>query len=79
LAQNAVLLRHGAAALAEARARVGTTRRAVQHFEAFAYAAESWPQARHVVIKAEITAQGENPRFVVTSLTAFAPALLSHA
>jgi len=79
LAQNAVLLRHGAAAIAEARARVGTTRRAVQHFEAFAYAAESWPQARHVVIKAEITAQGENPRFVVTSLTEFAPALLYHA
>ena len=76
LAQNAVLLRQGAAAVAEARARFGTTRQPVQHFDAFAYAAESWPQTRHVVMKAEITAQGENPRFVVTSLPEFAPALL---
>jgi hypothetical protein len=79
LAQNAVLLRQGAAAVAEARTRFGTTRQPVQHFDAFAYAAESWPQARHVVMKAEITAQGENPRFVVTSLAEFAPALLYHA
>jgi hypothetical protein len=55
------------------------TRRAVQHFDAFAYAAESWPQARRIVLKAESTEQGENPRFVVTSLTEFAPALLYHA
>jgi DDE family transposase len=79
LAQNAVLWRRGAAAVAEARTRFGTTRQPVQHFDAFAYAAESWPQARHVVMKAEITAPGENPRFVVTSLAEFAPALLSHA
>jgi hypothetical protein len=79
LAQNAVLLRQGAAALAEARVRFGTPRRAVQHFDAFAYAAESWPQARHGVMTAEITEQGETPRFVGTSLTEFAPALLSHA
>lgn len=30
-------------------------------------------------MKAEIPAQGENPRFVVTSLAEFAPALLYHA
>jgi DDE family transposase len=79
LAQNAVLLRLGAAALVEARTRFGTTRRTVQHFDAFGYAAESWPQARRVVMKAELSAQGENPRFLVTSLTEFAPALLYHA
>ena len=54
-------------------------RRTVQHFDAFAYAAESWPQERHVVMKAEISEQGDNPRFVVTSLAEFAPALLYHA
>ena len=32
------------------------------------YAAESWPRLRRVLIKAEVTAQGDNPRFVVTSL-----------
>jgi hypothetical protein len=79
LAQNAVLLRQGAAALAEAHARFVTTRHTVQHFDAFAYAAESWPQERHIVMKAEVAEQGENPRFVVTSLEEFAPALLYHA
>ena len=79
LAQNAVLLRAGAAALSEARLRFQATKQTVQHFEAFAYAAESWPQTRHVVMKAEVSEQGANPRFVVTSLPEFAPALLYHA
>jgi hypothetical protein len=79
LAKNAVLLRQGAAALAEAHARFGATGRTAQHFDAFAYAAESWPQERHVVMKAEVSEQGANPRFVVTSLAEFAPALLYHA
>jgi hypothetical protein len=79
LAQNAVLRRQGAAASAAARARFSSTRQPVQHFDAFSYAAETWSQERHVVMKAEITAQGENPRFVGTSLMEFAPALLYHA
>jgi hypothetical protein len=79
LAQNAVLLRSGAAALSEARLRFHATKQTVQHFDAFAYAAETWAQARHVVMKAEVSEHGANPRFVVTSLSEFAPALLSHA
>jgi DDE family transposase len=79
LAQNAVLLRSGATAVAEAQERFRAAKQTVQHFTAFAYAAESWPQARHVVMKAEVSAQGANPRFVVTSLSEFAPALLYHA
>jgi hypothetical protein len=79
LAQNAVLLRFGAAALSEARLRFQATKQTVQHFDAFVYAAESWPQARHVVMKAEVSEQGANPRFVVTSLSEFTPALLYHA
>jgi Transposase DDE domain group 1 len=79
LAQNAVLLRAGAVALTEAQGRFRAAKQSVQHFDAFAYAAESWPQARHVVMKAEVRAQGANPRFVVTSLAEFAPALLYHA
>ncbi len=79
LAQNAVLLRAGAAALSEARRRFQATKQTVQHFDAFAYAAESWPQTRHVVMKAEVSEHGSNPRFVVTSLAEFAPALLYHA
>ena len=79
LAQNAVLLRAGAVALTEAQGRFRAAKQTVQHFDAFAYAAESWPQVRHVVMKAEVSAQGANPRFVVTSLSEFAPALLYHA
>ena len=79
LAQNAVLLRFGAAALTEARLRFRATKQTVQPFDAFAYAAESWPQARHVVMKAEVSEHGANPRFVVTSLSEFAPALLYRA
>lgn len=32
------------------------------------YAAKGWPHERRVLIKAEVTGQGDNPRFVVTSL-----------
>ena len=32
------------------------------------YAAQTWPQLFRVVLKAEVTALGDNPRFVVTSL-----------
>ncbi len=78
-AQNAVLLRAGAAALTEARARFQASKQTVQHFDAFAYAAETWSQGRHVVMKAEVSEQGANPRVVVTSLPEFAPALLSQA
>jgi hypothetical protein len=37
------------------------------------YAAGSWPQAFRVVLKAEVMSLGENPRFVVTSLTGPSP------
>ena len=33
------------------------------------YAAKTWPKAFRVVLKAEVMALGDNPRFVVTSLT----------
>ena len=79
LAQNAVLLRFGATALTEARRRFLATKQTVQYFDAFCSAAESWPQPRHVVMKAEVSEHGTNPRFVVTSLAEFAPALLYYA
>jgi len=65
--------------LSEAHPRFLATKPTVQHFDAFSYAAESWPQVRHVVMKAEVSAHGAHPRFVVTSLPEFAPALLYHA
>jgi len=37
-------------------------------FEEFPYAAETWDRPRRVIAKAEHSKQGENPRFLVTSL-----------
>jgi len=78
-ARNAGRLRPGAAAWAEAHASCVTTRPAVQPFDAFADAAESWPQERHRVLKATVAEPGAHPRFVVTALEEGAPALLSPA
>ena len=37
-------------------------------FAEFLYAAETWDQERRVIVKAEHSEQGPNPRFVVTNL-----------
>jgi hypothetical protein len=42
---------------------------ATRTYHDIAYAAKSWPAPFRVVLKAEVMALGENPRFVVTSLT----------
>ena len=49
---------------------------AVRLFHEFPYAAGSWPKSWRVVVKAEVMALGENPRFVVTSLIGFDAATL---
>lgn len=46
-------------------ARTGTPQRL---FGSFAYAAGSWDRPRRVIVKAEHTAQGANPRFVVVNV-----------
>jgi hypothetical protein len=40
----------------------------VRHLHEARYAAGSWPHERRVLIKAEVSARGDNPRYVVTSL-----------
>lgn len=40
------------------------------------YAAKTWPQPFRVVLKAEVMALGDNPRFVVTSLDLPSPECL---
>jgi hypothetical protein len=51
----------------------------VRRFGWLTYAAGSWPCERHVVVKAEHSARGENTRFVVTSLVDFSPGLIYDA
>ena len=41
-----------------------------REFTEFEYQARSWDCSRRLVAKAEVTAQGQNPRFVVTNLPA---------
>ena len=84
LAGNPVLLRHAAPVMQEARqlhqqrtvlAQVHGTRppASTRLYEEFLYGAASWSQPWRVVLKAEVMPAGDNPRFVVTSLTAPTP------
>ncbi len=43
----------------------------IKRFTHFDYAARSWPHTRRIIAKAEHSALGPNPRFVVTSLDGF--------
>src|SRR5206468_12148029 len=42
-------------------------------YEEFSYAAASWSQPWRLIVKAEVMAAGDNPRFVITSLEAPTP------
>jgi hypothetical protein len=73
LAKNSVLVERAQRAMMDARVRhclTGAVRTRV--FTEFEYQTKSqtWSRARRVIAKAEVTAQGDNPRFVVTNLPA---------
>lgn len=70
LAQNSVLLRLVEPHLAAARAEFEQTEAKVRNLHEALYAADSWSHSRRVLMKAEVSEQGDNPRFVVTSLAA---------
>src|SRR5215510_1092043 len=84
LAGHPVLLRHAEPVIHEARHlhQQRTTLAQAHHarppdssrlYAEFAYAAASWDQPWRVILKAEVMAAGDNPRFVVTSLAAPTP------
>jgi len=72
LAKNSVLVERLSPALVGARMRWWLCGAAnVREFLKFAYqTGTSWSRSRRVIGKAEVTAQGSNPRFVVTNLPA---------
>jgi DDE family transposase len=84
VAGNPVLRRHAAPVMQEAR-RLHQQRTALTQahhtrppdssrlYAEFAYGAASWAQPWRVILKAEVMASGDNPRFVVTSLVAPTP------
>ena len=70
LARNQRLQKIIGAQMQQARALHQGTAKAARVFTGFAYTTRhSWSCARRVVAKAEYLDKGENPRFVVTSLT----------
>lgn len=68
LAKNARLKRLAAELMARAEERFEATGEKQRRFGEFDYAAGSWKQPRRVIAKAEHTAGGANPRFVLTNL-----------
>lgn len=71
LGKNSVLIENLQSALAQARARHCLTGAATRVFTEFEYqTVRSWNRARRVIAKAEVSAQGDNPRFLVTNLPA---------
>jgi hypothetical protein len=84
LAGNPVLLRQATPVMQEARDLFQQRTSLAQAYgeqpplssrvyEDFSYAAASWAQPWRVIVKAEVMAAGDNPRFVVTSLEAPPP------
>jgi Transposase DDE domain group 1 len=68
LAKNPALERHAADEIATAARRLALTGEPQRVFGSFAYSADTWDRARKVIVKAEHTVKGANPRFVVTNV-----------
>lgn len=67
LSSNTVLKARSDDLLAQAVANYAQTRQPQRLFDQFLYQADSWPQARQVVVKAEANLHGTNRRFIVTN------------
>lgn len=68
LAKNPVLERAARDEIDRAQRQFQRTGQPQRVFGSFAYAAASWDRSRRVIVKAEHTAQGKNPRFVVVNV-----------
>jgi Transposase DDE domain group 1 len=72
MARNVALLALTQQALMEARAQHCLTGASTRRFTEFDYETTngSWSRSRRMIAKAEVTSQGDNPRYVVTNLPA---------
>jgi Transposase DDE domain group 1 len=68
LARNPALERLAVDRTNQASRKFRATNQPQRIFGSFAYAAASWDRRRRVIVKAEHTAQGPNPRFVVVNV-----------
>jgi len=75
IAKNKRLLQKSEALETQAKKQYKLTEEKQRLFSECQYAAKSWKQARRILIKAEHTSKGANPRFVVTNLKEMPQAL----
>ncbi len=68
LAQNPALRRAAVDEIARAQRQFQQTGQPQRIFGTFSYAASTWDRSRRVIVKAEHTAQGANPRFIVVNV-----------
>ena len=68
IGRNSRLLKYAQALMDEAASLYNKTREKVRLFGEFEYSAKTWKYARYVIVKAEHTPRGPNPRFIVTNL-----------
>lgn len=70
LPKNEVLLDLSSELLERSRAQHAQTGLKARLFGELNYSAGTWPKERRVIVKAEVSSKGANPRYVVTSLGA---------
>jgi DDE family transposase len=75
LAKNSRVLGLGQRLMAQAQADFQAQQQKQRYFGEVKYRAETWDEERRVLVKAEHTDKGSNPRFVVTNLEGEAQAL----
>ena len=69
IGKNNRLLKVSQSLIDQAAGQYRQTEKKQRLFDDFEYAAGSWKRPRRVIVKAEHTYKGSNPRYVVTSLT----------
>ena len=70
LAKNRVLQQQSEVTLAEAKKRAELCGRNVRRYSSFFYAAKTWSHPRRVILRAEASRRGVDPRYVVTNVSA---------
>jgi hypothetical protein len=70
LARNSVLLKRSEVTLAQAKEASERHRKKVRRYASFYYAAKTWSRARRVILRAEASPLGVDPRYVVTNVGA---------
>lgn len=76
LTRNSILRTKAEPTLEQARRAYSNNGGKVRIFRNLQYQASTWHRKIRVILKAEITEQGENPRFIVTSLETHKPSFI---